>query len=140
VATRFNSIPVDGADRYGEAVTPQDRQVIYDLVFVPGQGRKGSPEDVLRHFETTDGHALGLRLLRDAVDRQDGIDAEAALIASGVFRITEDHLELLVRLASADWHRAVAVPVAAFLAGPFRRRLIQAGLHLTLGQELACWL
>jgi len=79
--------------------------VIYDLVFIPGQGRKGSPEDVLRHFGTTDGHALGLRLLSDAVDRQDGTDTEAALIACRVFDITSDHLELLVRLASADWHR-----------------------------------
>jgi hypothetical protein len=60
-------------------VTPEDRQVIYDLVFIPRRGRKGSPEDVLRHFGATDGHALGLRLLRDAADREDGIDADAAL-------------------------------------------------------------
>lgn len=79
--------------------------MIYDLVFTPGRGRQGSSEDVLRHFGAADGHALGLRLLRDAVDRQDGIDTEAALIACGVFRITTDHLGLLVQLASADWHR-----------------------------------
>jgi hypothetical protein len=85
-------------------VTPEDRQVIYGLVFIPARDRRGSPEDVLRHFGTTDGHALGLRLLRDAIDRHDGIDVEAALIVCGTFDITADHLELLVRLASADWH------------------------------------
>jgi hypothetical protein len=43
-------------------VTPEDRHVISSLVVVPGRGRQGSPEDVLRHFGTTDGCALGLRL------------------------------------------------------------------------------
>jgi hypothetical protein len=90
--------------RYGKSVTPGDRQVIYGLVFIPGQGRQGSREDVLRHFGTTDGHALGLRLLRDAVGRQDGIDVEAALIVCFTFDITADHIDLLVQLASADWH------------------------------------
>jgi HEAT repeat protein len=84
-------------------VTPEDRQVIYSLAFIPGRGRRGTREDVLRHFGTTDGHALGLRLLRDAIDRQDGIDVDAALAVCAAF--TVDHLELLVQLASADWHR-----------------------------------
>ena len=52
-----------------------------------------------------DGHALGLSLLADAVKREDGDDVEAALIACFVFGMTLDHLELLVLLASADWHR-----------------------------------
>ena len=84
-------------------MTPADRQVICGLAFIPGRGRQGSREDVLRHFGTTDGHALGLRLLRDAVDRQDGIDVDAALMVCAAF--AADHLELLVQLASADWHR-----------------------------------
>lgn len=79
--------------------------MLYDLTIVPGRERKGSPEDVLRHFGTQDGRALGLSLLRDAVDRRDGSDTEYALIVCGVFGITEeDHLELLVQLASAGWH------------------------------------
>ena len=86
-------------------MTPGDRQVIYGLTFVPGRGRQSSPEDVLRHFGTTDGHALGLRLLRDAVDRRDGTDADSALAVCGTFGITADHLGLLVQLASAYWHR-----------------------------------
>jgi hypothetical protein len=86
-------------------VTPEDRQVIRDLALIPGRGRTGSPDDVLRHFGTTDGHALGLRLLSDAVDRQDGTDAEAALTVCFVFDFTAEHLDPLARLASADWHR-----------------------------------
>jgi hypothetical protein len=78
--------------------------VISSLVAVPGRSSRGSPEDVLRHFGTTDGRALGLRLLSDAVDRQDGLDVEMALIVCATFGFTMDHLDLLVQLASADWH------------------------------------
>jgi hypothetical protein len=78
--------------------------VIIGLVFIPGRGRQSSRDDVLRYFETTDGHALGLRLLRDAVDNRDEIDVDAALIVCGTFGITADHLDLLVQLASAEWH------------------------------------
>lgn len=79
--------------------------MISSLVFVPGRGRKGSREDILRHFGTEDGRALGLRLLRDAVDRQDAVDVSMALAVCFVFGITMDHLDLLVQLESADWHR-----------------------------------
>jgi hypothetical protein len=85
-------------------VTSGDRQVIYGLAFIPGRGRKNSSEDVLRHFGTTDGRALGLCLLRDAADRQDGLDVEMALSVCATFGFTMDHLDLLVQLASADWH------------------------------------
>lgn len=93
-----------GRTGYDRVVTPEDRQVIYDLVLVPGRGRKGSSGDVLRHFGVADGHALGLWLLRDAIDRKDGDDVEAALVVCFVFGVAPDHLELLVQLASADWH------------------------------------
>jgi hypothetical protein len=86
-------------------VTPADRRAIACLVIVPGRSRSGSPEDVLRHFETTDGRSLGLRLLRDAVDRQDNLDVEMALIVCFTFGFTVDHLDLLMQLTSADWHR-----------------------------------
>jgi hypothetical protein len=87
-------------------VTPEDRQVISGLVFVPLKGRASSPEDVLRHFGETDGIALGLRLLRDAVNRQDELETNLALIVCFTFGFREDHLELVVQLASADWHRS----------------------------------
>ena len=85
-------------------MTPEDRAAVMSLAVVPGRDRQGSPEGVLRHFGAADGKALGLSLLRDAVDRRDGLDVEMALIVCATFGFTEDHLGLLVRLASADWH------------------------------------
>lgn len=43
---------------------PEDQRVILDLVTYPGSAPRGTPEDVLRHFGTDDGRALGLELLR----------------------------------------------------------------------------
>jgi hypothetical protein len=80
--------------------------VISAWTFVPGKGRQSTPEDVLRHFGTTDGIALGLRLLRDAVDRRDGLETDLALAVCFMFDFTMDHLELLAELASAEWHRS----------------------------------
>ncbi|MCW2943017.1 MAG: hypothetical protein JWN00_6002 [Actinomycetia bacterium] len=87
-------------------MTPEDQQVIIGLTFVPQKGRKNTPEDVLCHFGATDGIALGLRLLRDAVERKDGLEVGLALYVCGTFGLTMDHLELFVELASADWHRS----------------------------------
>lgn len=85
-------------------MTPEDRAAVMSLVAVPGRGRAGSPEEVLRHFGADDGQTLGLGLLRNAVDRQDGLDVEMALIVCAAFRFTMDHLDLLAQLATADWH------------------------------------
>jgi len=48
--------------------------VIYGLVFIPARGRRGSAEDV-RHFGTTDGHSLGLRLPLDYLRTPAAVDA-----------------------------------------------------------------
>jgi hypothetical protein len=85
-------------------VTPEDRRVISSLMVIPVRGPGCSPEEVLRHFGTTDGSALGFYLLRGAVDRQDGLDVEMALIVCFTFGFTMDHLDPLLHLASADWH------------------------------------
>jgi hypothetical protein len=87
-------------------VTPEERSLIMSLVFVPGRGRTGSPEEVLRHFGTADGQALGLMLLRDAAERQDPVDVEMALIVGGTFGVSIDYLDLLARLLPADWHHS----------------------------------
>jgi hypothetical protein len=78
--------------------------VILSLVIVPGRPTKGTPEDVLRHFGSDDGQALGLRLLRQAVERRDATDVDYALVVCSVFGLTTDHLDLLIHLGSADWH------------------------------------
>jgi hypothetical protein len=81
-------------------------EMILSLVFVPGRGRKGTPEDVLRYFGVTDGQKLGLDLLQEALRRRDGDDVEIVLIVSFTFGFTPDHLQPLLELAFADWHRS----------------------------------
>jgi hypothetical protein len=87
-------------------VTPEQRQCIIALVIVPGRGRAGSPEEVLRQFGADDGQELGLDLLRDAAGRQDPLDLEMALVVCFTFGFTTGHLELLIQLATADWHHS----------------------------------
>lgn len=74
------------------------------MVAAPGGEATTSPADFLRQFGATDGQTLGLKLLRDALDRRDPVDVEMALIVADVFGVTGDHLEPLVALASEDWH------------------------------------
>ena len=87
-------------------MTPQERELIKSLVVVPGRGRRASPEEVVHRFGASDGHVLGLDLLRDAVQRQDATDLEMAFIACRAFGVnfTVDHLGLLQQLSVADWH------------------------------------
>lgn len=83
----------------------QRRDLVLSLVIVPGRGRKTSPEEVLRQFRTADGPALGLKLLRDAIERHDGTDVEMGLIVGFTYGFTREHLEPLLELSSADWHQ-----------------------------------
>ena len=86
-------------------MTPEDRDAIFSIVVVPGRGAAGSPEDILRHFGTTDGVELGLRLLSEAIAERSAVDLEAALIVCGTFGAGPRHLPDLVSLLPADWHK-----------------------------------
>jgi HEAT repeat protein len=86
-------------------VSPEERTLVRALYVVPG-GRQPLPDaDFLRGFGAADGMALGLDLLRDAVDRRDLLDVELALVVCFRFGFCDAHLELLVMLAWADWHQ-----------------------------------
>jgi HEAT repeat protein len=85
-------------------VTPEQQEAVLGLVFVPGSGRRTSPDDVLRRFGTSDGVELGATLLRDAVRAKDAAGVEYALIVCTEFGITTEHLPFLQELALADWH------------------------------------
>lgn len=87
-------------------MTPEDRRMILSMATVPGRAREGSPDEVLRHFGTTDGQSLGLNLLLDAIDRRDADDVELALIVLSTFGVTMDGLGSLAQLSSADWHHS----------------------------------
>jgi hypothetical protein len=94
-------------------MTPDQRRLIHGLVFVPGKGARLSKEEFLRQFDVTDGQELGLRLLRDAAERQDGEDVEMVLTVSSSFGFTTEHINMLVSLVSADWHMMHEDVVAA---------------------------
>ncbi len=86
-------------------MTPEDRSLIFRLAVVPGGPPPISRQDFLEQFGAPDGVALGLQLLRDAIGRRDGVDVEYALTVCFTFGFTEDHLPLLLSLATAEWHQ-----------------------------------
>lgn len=86
-------------------MTPEDRSCVMALVAIPGRRPPLPPEEFLRRFGVTDGVALGLDLLRDAIDRRDPVDVELALVVCSKFGFTDEHLEPLLSLAFADWHK-----------------------------------
>ncbi|MFF5313575.1 HEAT repeat domain-containing protein [Streptomyces massasporeus] len=87
-------------------MTPEEQQLIMGLVFVPGKGRTRTIDEVLAHFGESDGEALALRLLRDAMERQDADDVEMALtLHAAAGASVEEFLEALTELFPADWHR-----------------------------------
>ncbi|MER5501123.1 MULTISPECIES: HEAT repeat domain-containing protein [unclassified Streptomyces] len=90
----------------GRAMTPEEQDLIMGLAFVPGVGRTRTIDEVLAHFGESDGGALALRLLRDAVERRDADDVEMALIVHGAADASaEEFMEPLTELFPAEWHR-----------------------------------
>jgi hypothetical protein len=78
---------------------------------MPLRGPELSKAEFLQRFGADDGKTLGLRLLRDAVARQDDVDLEMALIVCGAFGVMANHelltsiLDVFVNLVAADWHQ-----------------------------------
>lgn len=85
-------------------MSPGERSLVLAFAIIPGREPITSDE-FLRRFGTADGVALGLDLLRDAVDRRDPVDVELALGVCFKFGFTEDHLRPLLALVSTDWHQ-----------------------------------
>ncbi|MFC9760177.1 HEAT repeat domain-containing protein [Streptomyces sp. NPDC056921] len=86
-------------------MTPEEQDLVRGLVFVPGKGRTRTIDEVLAHFGESDGGALALRLLRDAMERRDADDAAMALIVKAAAGASgEEFLEPLIELFPAEWH------------------------------------
>jgi hypothetical protein len=85
-------------------VNDDERELIWALVTIPAGPEPLERDGFLTAFGATDGVVLGLDLLRDAIARQDGVDAEYALIVTFKFGLTPEHVSLFLTLASADWH------------------------------------
>ncbi|MCX4509219.1 HEAT repeat domain-containing protein [Streptomyces sp. NPDC058423] len=87
-------------------MTPEEQDLVMGLVLVPGKGRTRTLDEVLAHFGESDGGALALRLLRDAMERRDAGDVEMALIVKAAADASgEEFLEPLIELSRADWHK-----------------------------------
>jgi hypothetical protein len=86
-------------------MTPEEHDLIFALVVVPGRKRVDTRDAILRHFGTTDGRALGLRLLDEATEAREPDDLEAALILCRVFGFGMEHASRLIDLIPADWHQ-----------------------------------
>lgn len=87
-------------------MTPKQRSLVMALVVRPGGAPALTPDAFLREFGASDGVAISRDLLRDAVDRCDPTDVELALVVSFKFGFSDEHLDLLHRLAFADWHHS----------------------------------
>jgi hypothetical protein len=86
-------------------MTPEEERLILSLTIVPGQAHVDTSEDVLRYYGTSNGRGLGLKLLGDAVEAQNGTDVEMAIIVCYTFGFGNEHLGLLLLLCSANWHQ-----------------------------------
>lgn len=84
---------------------PEQRSLVKLLYVLPGGPPPLSSDEFLRRFGAPDGVALGLDLLRDAVERRDPLDVELALVVCFRFGFAEGHLQPLLGLAFADWHQ-----------------------------------
>lgn len=88
-------------------MTPEDETHIFSLVISPNRPQRTDEtlRRVLQHFGETDGEALGLRLMRDAIAREDADDLELATVVCATWKYTKNHLADLRQLAQAQWHR-----------------------------------
>ncbi|WP_171053101.1 HEAT repeat domain-containing protein [Streptomyces marianii] len=87
-------------------MTPEEQELVMGLAVGLGDGPTRTLDEVLAHFGESDGGALALRLLRDAMERQDADDVEMALIVHGAADASvEEFLEPLIELFPAEWHR-----------------------------------
>ncbi|MEU8679479.1 hypothetical protein [Streptomyces sp. NPDC048560] len=87
-------------------MTPDERDLVMGLGVAPCSPPTRTIDEVLAHFGESDGGALALRLLRDAMERRDADDVEMALIVHWAADASvEEFLEPLTELFPADWHR-----------------------------------
>ncbi|MFE1879645.1 HEAT repeat domain-containing protein [Streptomyces diastatochromogenes] len=87
-------------------MTPEEQDLVTGLAVGLGEGPTRTLDEVLAHFGESDGGALALRLLRDAMERRDADDVEMALIVHvAADASVEEFLEPLIELFPAEWHR-----------------------------------
>ncbi|MFC8920780.1 hypothetical protein ACFT5C_34125 [Streptomyces sp. NPDC057116] len=87
-------------------MTPEEQDLIMGLGIAPGEPPTRTIDEVLAHFGESDGGALALRLLRDAMERRDADDVEMALLVHfAADAPVEEFVEPLIELFPAYWHK-----------------------------------
>jgi HEAT repeat protein len=86
-------------------VTPEQQRLVFDMAWLPGRGRKVSPEEFQDRTGIANPREWALQELRDAIDRQDADDAEAALAVGSVFGQDRRWSRPLIELLDSEWHK-----------------------------------
>lgn len=86
-------------------MSSNDEEVILKLVRSPWEPvPRITRAELLDHFQTRDGKALGLRLLNESVGERYADGVELSFIVAKQFGIDDDYFDQLTKLAYADWH------------------------------------
>jgi hypothetical protein len=85
-------------------MNPEQRDLVYSLMTVPGQPEPISKDEFLRRFGESDGRRLGMRLVREAAVERSGVDLEYALIVASLFGVPDQLVQPLCDIFRADWH------------------------------------
>ncbi|MGS2806394.1 hypothetical protein [Nocardia sp. MW-W600-9] len=86
-------------------IAPEDQDEILKLVTSPSNPAPRITKDqLLRHFNSSDGKSLSLSLLDQAIHEKDADGVELSLIVASQFGIDLDYIDQLVELAFSDWH------------------------------------
>ena len=106
-------------------MTPNEEALVFKLVH-----HQISKDEFLNQMGDSDGSAVGLRLLNDAISRRDADgDFEYSFIVCWIFGISAVPLDTLIQLAYADWHGRHE-DVTSALAGIKSPRSVDALLYL----------
>lgn len=87
-------------------MTPDELEMVWALVAAPGRQPDATPQDFLARMDESDGRALALRVLREAIDHKSSAEVEAAMVLAAFFGSTEESFGLLVSLVREDWHES----------------------------------
>ncbi|MFN4002236.1 HEAT repeat domain-containing protein [Microcella sp.] len=84
-------------------MTPEQHELVYRLIGLFG-GEKMSQSDFLKVMDASDGVALGLSLMEDALARRNKDDVGSSISVCNAFGYGTVHLPLFHELSMADWH------------------------------------
>ena len=86
-------------------MTEEQRKLSRDLIIQPDGRSRITKEDFLRRFPgSVEGGKLAVSVLEEAYRAQNAEDLQCALIIGHAFGFGPEHIDVLRRLAEAEWH------------------------------------